>query len=268
TYIQIRRVGRQNFAAEMDNIRHLIHNTPFNVVSMDTEYPGVIYESSDIQYRNPSGRYWLMKANVDVLGLIHVGFTLSDSAGNLATLEPERTIVVWEFAISDFDVRIHPHNSKSISMLISRSLNFKFHRVEGIPSYDFAKAMLDIGLVGGAKGVYWVTFHGAYDFGYLIKALTRSTLPDNLQDFLNLVQLYFGTHVYDVKYMVEFVPQIFGGLQERAARMRICRVLAVGHQAGSDSLLTQMEILVYHPLTSICELRRPESGHNTIRNQL
>uniref|UniRef100_A0A7N0VLN0 poly(A)-specific ribonuclease n=1 Tax=Kalanchoe fedtschenkoi TaxID=63787 RepID=A0A7N0VLN0_KALFE len=111
-------------------------------------------------------------------------------------------------------------------MLKSRGLNFEFHRVEGIPSYDFAKAMLDIGLVGGAKVVHWVTFHGAYDFGYLIKALTKSTLPDNLQDFLNLVQLYFGTHVYDVKYMVKFVPQIFGGLQEMAARMRICRVLA------------------------------------------
>uniref|UniRef100_A0A7N0SXR8 Uncharacterized protein n=1 Tax=Kalanchoe fedtschenkoi TaxID=63787 RepID=A0A7N0SXR8_KALFE len=223
----------------MCNISYLIHNTPFNVVSTDTEYPGVIYESSYIQYRNPSGQYCLMKFNVNVLGLIQAGFTLSDSAGYLATLGPERTIVVWEFAISDFDVRIHPHIPKSISMLKSRSLNFEFHRVEGIPSYDFAMAMLDIGLVGGAKVVHWVTFHGAYDFGYLIKALTRSTLPNNLQDFLNLVQLYFGTYVYDVKYMVKCFPHIFGGLQEMAARMRICRVLAVDHQAGSDSLLTQ-----------------------------
>uniref|UniRef100_A0A7N0T1F0 Uncharacterized protein n=1 Tax=Kalanchoe fedtschenkoi TaxID=63787 RepID=A0A7N0T1F0_KALFE len=93
----------QNFATEMDNIRNLIHNTLFNIISMDTEYSGVIYESSDVRYRHPLAEYWLMKANIDVLGLIQVEFTLSDSAGNLATLRPERTIVVWEFAISDFD---------------------------------------------------------------------------------------------------------------------------------------------------------------------
>uniref|UniRef100_A0A7N0ZQB0 poly(A)-specific ribonuclease n=1 Tax=Kalanchoe fedtschenkoi TaxID=63787 RepID=A0A7N0ZQB0_KALFE len=240
TYIQIRRVGRQNFTAEMNNISYLIQNSPFNVVSMDTEYPGVIYGSSDMQYRNPLAQYWLMKANIDLLGLIQVGFTLSDSAGNLATLGPQRTIVAWEFAISDFDERIHPHNLESISMLKSRGLNFEFHRVEGILSYDFAQAMLDIGLVGGANEVHWVTFHGAYDFGYLIKALTRSTLPDSLQDFLNLVRLYFGEHVYDVKHMIKPFPYLFGGLEAIAARIRVCRVLSAGHQAGSDSLLTQM----------------------------
>uniref|UniRef100_A0A7N0VMM4 Uncharacterized protein n=1 Tax=Kalanchoe fedtschenkoi TaxID=63787 RepID=A0A7N0VMM4_KALFE len=210
--------------AEMYNISYLIHNTPFNVVSMDSEYPGVIYGSSDMQYRNPLAQYWLMKANIDLLGLIQVGFTLSDSTGNLATLGPQRTIVAWEFAISDFDERIHPHNPESISMLKSRGLNFEFHRVEGIPSYDFARAMLDIGLVGGANEVHCVTFHDAYDFGYLIKALTRSTPPDSLQDFLNLVRLYFGEHVYDVKYMIKPFSYLFGGLEVIAARIRVCRV--------------------------------------------
>ncbi|CAM8997162.1 unnamed protein product [Rhodiola kirilowii] len=246
SYIQIRRVWMQNFFQEMNTISYLINYTPFKTVSMDTEFPGVLYTSSDISHRHPAAQYSLMKSNVDALNLIQVGLTLSNSAGQLATLGPHHPIVVWEFAISDFDIHTHPHNQASINMLTTRCLDFQFHRTHGIHSYDLAQAMLDINLLaGGSNDIHWVTFHGAYDFGYFIKALTMNKLPNTLNEFLAVVEGYFGKNVYDVKHMMRYDSRLYGGLEDVAARIGVSRVLGLGHQAGSDSLLTQM---VFHKI--------------------
>jgi hypothetical protein len=46
-----------------------------------------------------------------------------------------------------------------------------------------------------------VSFHSAYDFGYLVKILRRSHVPTSLEEFFSIVRELFGSNVYDMKYV-------------------------------------------------------------------
>lgn len=39
--------------------------------------------------------------------------------------------------------------------------------------------------------VRWITFHSGYDFGYLVKLLTCSSLPANESEFFELLKVRF-----------------------------------------------------------------------------
>ena len=45
--------------------------------------------------------------------------------------------------------------------------------------------------------VHFVTFHGAYDLGYLTKLLSGHDLPETQADFMKKIEMYFRI-VYDV----------------------------------------------------------------------
>jgi hypothetical protein len=40
--------------------------------------------------------------------------------------------------------------------------------------------------------VRWITFHSGYDFGYLVKLLTCSSLPANESEFFELLKVKFA----------------------------------------------------------------------------
>ncbi|XP_028816370.1 CCR4-NOT transcription complex subunit 7 isoform X3 [Denticeps clupeoides] len=77
-----------------------------------------------------------------------------------------------------------------------------------------------------------------YDFGYLIKILSNSNLPEEEVDFFEILRLYFPI-IYDVKYLMKSCKNLKGGLQEVAEQLELERI-GPQHQAGSDSLLTGM----------------------------
>ncbi|XP_069600510.1 CCR4-NOT transcription complex subunit 7 isoform X2 [Ranitomeya imitator] len=77
-----------------------------------------------------------------------------------------------------------------------------------------------------------------YDFGYLIKILTNSNLPEVELDFFEILRLFFPV-IYDVKYLMKSCKNLKGGLQEVAEQLELERI-GPQHQAGSDSLLTGM----------------------------
>src|SRR5688500_17469628 len=109
----IKDVYTDNFVEEIKNISHLINNYPF--ISMDTEFPGVVYQSTS---NTRDSYYRTIKANVDNLKIIQLGITLCDEHGNF----PEGTST-WQFNFK-FNLSTDVDSNESIALLSNSGINF------------------------------------------------------------------------------------------------------------------------------------------------
>ncbi|KNA03202.1 hypothetical protein SOVF_211430 [Spinacia oleracea] len=239
--IQIRDVWAENLESEFELIRSLIDN--FTFISMDTEFPGIVFKPENgSSHKNlpPKANYSLLKQNVDALKIIQVGLTLSDSEGNMPDLGNPKYRYIWQFNFCDFNVAKDQQAADSIELLRNSGIDFDKNLKLGVKSVKFAELMMSSGLVCSDIEVTWVTFHCTYDFAYLLKVLTQLPLPSELSKFKDMVEIFFGERVFDVKFMIMFLDGLYGGLNTVAKSLLLERIVGQSHTAGSDSLLTWM----------------------------
>ncbi|KAG6787824.1 hypothetical protein POTOM_003869 [Populus tomentosa] len=200
-------VWADNLVYDLFLIKEAISRFP--LVALDTEFPGTIIQlnrdKSSLSHATPYENYCLMK---------------------------------WNFNFRDFNIKHDHHNEESIGLLERRGIDLKKNREKGIDSSDFGRLILSSGLVSNNSSITWITFHGAYDFGFLIKILTKRELSSDMRSFLGMMRFFFGVRVYDTKFMMGCISCLHGGLERVAMLLGVERITGRRHQAGSDSLLT------------------------------
>ncbi|XP_071690764.1 probable CCR4-associated factor 1 homolog 6 [Rutidosis leptorrhynchoides] len=230
--VEIREVWNDNLEEEFDLIQQIVDDYPY--IAMDTEFPGVVIRPL-AQYKNINDyNYHTLKENVDMLKLIQLGLTFSDENGNLPTCGSDKQCI-WQFNFREFNVEEDIFANDSIDMLKQCGIDFQKNTEMGIDANRFAELLMSSGIVLNPN-ICWVTFHSGYDFGYLLKLLTKKSLPESQTGFFNLIDIYFPM-VYDIKHLMRFCNNLHGGLNKLAEILEVKR-FGVCHQAGSDSLLT------------------------------
>lgn len=121
-------------------------------------------------------------------------------------------------------------------MLKEAGIDFDKHKTDGINALTFGEYLITSGLIL-MPNVYWICFHGLFDFAYLLRLVSNEVyLPENEFDFQTALDLYFP-NAYDVKTLVEPWSRLQGSLTRLCHELRITRI-GTQHQAGSDSLVT------------------------------
>jgi CCR4-NOT transcription complex subunit 7/8 len=208
-----------------------------------------------------------MRCNVDILKIIQLGITLFNSEGerppanalqglttrNGVPISNQACPCTWSFNFQ-FDLANDMYNESSIQLLKTAGVDFDKHAAQGLDVQDFGSLLVTSGLTF-SDDVFWISFHGGYDFGYLFKVIWNRGLPQDEDHYRVLVKKMFP-NIYDVKFILNHARKLrdrgtitapfskalegFGqkpGLQDIADDLGLIRV-GIGHTAGSDAWLT------------------------------
>jgi CCR4-NOT transcription complex subunit 7/8 len=222
----IMEVYEDNFIDQIKVIGELLED--YNYIGMDTEYPGTVYT---VQTFTKDFYYKTMKMNIDSLKIIQLGITLTNSKGEYPKNCKYHT---WQFNF-EFDKKVDKITTSSLNLLEQCGIDFSKLKRKGIKHRIFAEYFMVSGLVLNPD-IRWVSFHGCYDFGYLLKLLIAQALHEAEKDFLLLCDMYFINY-YDIKTMVKRMDNLQGGLNKLAQNLEVLRE-GKTHQAGSDSVVT------------------------------
>ncbi len=219
-------VYEDNFIEEIKNLSMLLDD--YNYIGMDTEFPGTVFysdnASEDFYYRG-------LKKNVDSLKLIQLGITLTNEKGEYPKNYPYHT---WQFNLK-FDLSTELYSANSINLLKECGIDFEKLKTRGIKHNIFAQYFMISNLVLNPD-VNWVSYHGSYDFAYLLKLLINMELPEKEEEFINLLNTYFINY-YDIRVLTKGNDNFQKGLNKLAEQLEIKREGQI-HQAGSDSAVT------------------------------
>ena len=222
----IKEVYNDNFLEEIKVISELLDE--YNYIGMDTEFPGTVYNvknySNDFYYKT-------LKLNVEQLKLIQLGITITNENGEYPKNIPYHT---WQFNFQ-FDIKKDQFNEQSIGLLKKSGIDFKKLKTDGIKKNKFAETIMTSGLVLNPD-VHWISYHGSYDFGYLLRLLLNESLPKDEEEFIKTLGIYFP-NFYDIKMIIKDLDFLDGGLNRLINKIGVKRK-GIMHQAGSDSIAT------------------------------
>ncbi|XP_074587616.1 putative CCR4-associated factor 1 homolog 8 [Curcuma longa] len=265
-------VWKQNLMEQIELIALLRRFFP--IVAFDTEFSGFLRFTA--RHASEEERYSDLKYNVDNLRIIQLGISLFDASGR----QPMPR-VAWQINFSDFDPGVDSCSSESMRLLKNSGINLQRNRREGVSSVRCA-ALLREKLFDHHSGSF-VTFHGSYDVGYLMKMLTGGKpLPETLSEFVTAASTIFCGRLYDLKYMARFCHGLHGGelgLMKLASLLNV-EADGVAHQAGFDSLVIGLSFhkmrqrwvveedrdsMILYGLQSTCQKIKNTSSNNPLR---
>ncbi|PAA92086.1 hypothetical protein BOX15_Mlig019413g2 [Macrostomum lignano] len=225
---QILDVWKNNLNIGMKRLRTLAKK--YHYVAIDTEFPGVIARPYGTFENNQEYQYTNLKANVDMLKPIQIGFSFFDANGESA--DPPSTVQFNFLWNQDSEA----HAQDSIDLLNLSGIDFEKLKVEGIDSAEFAELFISSGLVLNDQ-ITWLCFHSPFDWAYVMKLCTaQRCMPASLQEFTESLSLFFP-NIVDIKVLMKRCKNLKGGLQEVADQLDVPRI-GSQHQAGSDAKIT------------------------------
>lgn len=62
----------------------------------------------------------------------------------------------------------------------------------------------------------WISYHGIYDFAYLLRIVTGEELPKSEKDFFKQLELFFPNY-YDIKLIAKEAQEVGNGSLNRIA---------------------------------------------------
>ncbi|CAI9784566.1 unnamed protein product [Fraxinus pennsylvanica] len=142
----------------------------FPYIAIDTEFSGIALRPLGNFKSSSEYHFHTLKVNVDLLKVIQLGLTFFDEKENLPTCGIGK-YYIWQFNFREFDRDEDVYAHDSIELLTHSGIDFEKNIEQGIDAYRFSDLMMSSGIVLN-DNVHWVTFHSAYDFGYLLKLLT------------------------------------------------------------------------------------------------
>lgn len=100
--------------------------------------------------------YKALKMNVDMLKLIQLGLTFTDSQGNLPRYNGE--LCVWQFNFKGFRLADDVYAQDSIELLKQSGIDFDKNETRGIDVQRFGDLLMSSGIVLN-DDIRWITFH-------------------------------------------------------------------------------------------------------------
>lgn len=231
-------VYEENFLFEINQIKNHIEEG-FNYIGLDTEFPGIIFfPKFEEKYKfffaesikNNSEiiknyNYDTMRLNINNLKPIQIGLCLF----NISSKQKK----TYQFNLK-FNILKEKFCKQSIELLQKSGINFPKISEEGIEFNFFSEILKKNGIIFNKK-ITWITFHGLYDLGYLLKIFSNKNLPEE-KNFLETLEEYFP-NFYDLKFLLRNSCFNNSGLKKLG---KVCNIYLKGnsHQAGFDSLMT------------------------------
>lgn len=87
------------------------------------------------------------------------------------------------------------------------------------------------------ENIEWITFHGQYDFAYLLKVVIGQNLSNDYDTFENELKTYFPNK-YDIKEIISEREELKNHSLQRLGNEYCIERTGQQHQGGSDALLT------------------------------
>lgn len=225
-------VWSANLDDEIEQLRQIAVKATHVISSI--EFPGMCLTPMGTFYTLEQYSYQQLLVNVNGLKPIQFGLAFVHESAHLGLSQ----MSVYQFNLR-FNKEEDMYTDEAIQAYDAAGVNLHRHNAEGIDLLDLGELLTTSGVI--ASHLTWVSFHSAFDFGFLTRSLCGGALPADVRDFYKMFRKYFKV-AYDVKQLLRHPAATRKNLKPKMSLQEVATTLKIGrtgvrHQAASDSIL-------------------------------